>query len=137
MKAVGEQATRRYPVDQALVDRYAEVSGDRNPLHVDPAFGASAHFGRTIAHGFMTLAFLSDALTHAFGSRWAAGGVLDVAFVAPVFPGDVVEVSLDVETVDEAAQRIHCKLTCVAGERTVLAGQASVDSEREQKNVRA
>lgn len=135
MKQPADSLKRRYAVDQPLVDRYAEVSTDRNPLHIDPAFGATTHFGRTIAHGFMTLAFLSDALTHAFGMRWVQGGELDVAFVAPVFPGDTVEVTLQVETVAE--RRLNCTVLCAAGERTVLAGKASVDIELETANVRA
>lgn len=135
MKQPADSLRRRYAVDQALVDRYAEVSTDRNPLHIDPAFGASTHFGRTIAHGFMTLAFLSDALTQAFGMRWVQGGELDVAFVAPVFPGDTVEVTLQVEAIDDG--RLHCTVLCAAGERTVIAGKASVDTEPETTNVRA
>ena len=46
-------------VDQARIDAFAEVSGDRQFLHVDPAQAAQTEFGGTIAHGFLTLSLLS------------------------------------------------------------------------------
>lgn len=46
-------------IDQDRIDRFAEITEDRNPLHVDPAFAAEGPFGATIAHGFLTLSLLS------------------------------------------------------------------------------
>lgn len=126
----GERQVWRYQVDQAMVDAYAEVSGDRNPLHIDPKFAATTAFGKPIAHGFMTLAWLSDALTRAFDDGWQAAGELDVKFVAPVFPGDTVEIAIAVEQVS-ADGRGECAVECRVGERTVLAGTASTKAGRD------
>ena len=56
-KEVG--VTEWMTIDQDRVDRFAEVTEDRNPLHIDPAFSAEGPFGGTIAHGFLTLSLLS------------------------------------------------------------------------------
>ena len=115
---------RRHRVDQDLVSRYARVSGDHNPLHTDPDFAATTHFGRTIAHGMMTLAFVSAAMESWAGPAWAAGGALDVTFLAPVFPGDEVVVSGEIAEVGQ--EQIGVTLSCTSGDRLVLTGIARV-----------
>ena len=47
-------------VDQAMVDAFAEVTGDRQFIHVDPDAAAATPFGGTIAHGFLTLSLLAS-----------------------------------------------------------------------------
>lgn len=118
MSLAGQKLARVYHVDQALVDAYAKVSGDHNPLHTDPAFAATTHFGRTIAHGMMTLAFVSESLELWCGAAWANGGAIEAAFLSPVYPGDDVEVSAT-ETTVEAPARV-CAIECRVGERTIL-----------------
>ena len=49
-------------VDQSMIDAYADASGDINPLHIDPEFAKTTFFGRTIAHGLLTLATGKDGL---------------------------------------------------------------------------
>ena len=124
--AVGHTwAPRVHRVDQALVDRYATVSGDRNPLHTDPAFAVTTHFGRTIAHGMMTLAFVSAAMQAWTGSAWVTSGRIDVTFLAPVFPGDEVTVRGEVTSIAESGE-VTVSLACTVADRTVLAGTATV-----------
>ena len=123
--AVGERVpSRTYRVEQDTIDRYAVVSGDHNPLHIDPAFAATTPYGRTIAHGMMTLCFLSDSLEEWAGPAWAETGALEVAFLAPVHADETVSVSLEVVSKDD--ERISCKATCTVDERTVMAGDLSV-----------
>ena len=69
---------------------YADASGDRNPLHLDPEFAASTQFGGIISHGMLTLAFLSEMLTGAFGEDWLRSGRLRVRFKGAAYPGDIL-----------------------------------------------
>ena len=69
---------------------YADASGDRNPLHLDPEFAASTQFGGIISHGMLTLAFLSEMLTGAFGEDWLKSGRLRVRFKGAAYPGDIL-----------------------------------------------
>lgn len=113
-------------VDQARIDAYAKASGDFNPIHVDPDFAASGPFGRTIAHGLMTLAFVAEMLNRWSGGAFDESGEIDVAFVGPVFAGDVVEVS---GVVEEKLKRdgvpcVRIALQVMAGERRILAGHS-------------
>ncbi len=75
---------------QETILRYADASGDHNPLHVDPAFASGTRFGGTIAHGMLLLAYVSEMLTAGCGEAWLSGGRLKARFRAPARPGDTV-----------------------------------------------
>ena len=79
-------------VTQCLIDRYAEASGDFNPIHVDQDFASGSHFGGTVAHGMMVAASISEMMTATFGTDWLRSGKLKLRFRAPVLPGDTVTV---------------------------------------------
>ena len=54
----GERLTLSWTPRQADFDLFAKLSGDNNPIHVDPAFSAGARFGRTVSHGMLLYARL-------------------------------------------------------------------------------
>ncbi|GGO16200.1 MaoC family dehydratase [Microbispora bryophytorum] len=82
--------------DQALLYR---LSGDRNPLHSDPAFAARAGFPRPILHGLCTYGITGRALLHAVaGSDPARFAAMSGRFSKPVFPGETLTVSIWVST---------------------------------------
>ena len=75
---------------QDMLHRYADASGDHNPIHIDEAFAKTTPMEGTIAHGMLVLSFISEMMTGAFGERWLTSGSLDVRFRAPARPGDTV-----------------------------------------------
>jgi acyl dehydratase len=78
--------------EQALVYR---LSGDRNPLHADPAFAARGGFARPILHGLCTYGVTGRALLHALcGSEPARFASMGGRFTRPVLPGDTLTVSM-------------------------------------------
>ena len=78
--------------DQALLYR---LSGDRNPLHSDPAFAKRAGFDRPILHGLCTYGFTGRALLHAVcGSDPARFGSMRARFSKPTMPGDTLSISV-------------------------------------------
>lgn len=83
------EAEEQVAEDQAV--RYAEASGDRNPIHLDPAAGKAAGFPGVILHGMCTMAFAAKALV----DNLAEGDptrvrLLRVEFSRPVFPGQTL-----------------------------------------------
>ncbi len=113
----------RRVVTQAVIDAYAAASGDHNPIHVDPAFARSGPYGRTIAHGLMTLAFAGQMLNRWSDGRFDAEGEIEVAFVGPVFAGDEVEVFGELQGPADAPG-LTLSVGCRVGTRVVLAGTA-------------
>jgi acyl dehydratase len=69
------------------------LSGDDNPLHVDPEFARAAGFPRPILHGLATYGHIGRAISRAFRGD-ASIKTMDCRFTAPVFPGDVLSISL-------------------------------------------
>lgn len=131
--AVGDRLpTRRHRVDQALIARYAEVSGDHNPLHTDPAFAATTPFGRTIAHGMMTLALLSDAMRVWAGPGWLNSGTLEVTFLSPVFPED--EIVVEGVVAGREGARLICKVECKVGDKLIVAGETGVNVMKDRSH---
>ena len=70
---------------------YAVASGDDNPLHLDDDFAAGTRFGGIIAHGMLTLAFISEMMAAGLGERWLRTGSLRVRFKGAAYLGDSVE----------------------------------------------
>lgn len=78
-------------VTQESIDAYAEISGDFNPLHVDPQAAAASEFGGIIAHGPIALHPFFRAACELVGSpALPPGSSVSVTYRAPTRPGDVV-----------------------------------------------
>jgi 3-hydroxybutyryl-CoA dehydratase len=78
-------------ITQGQLQEYAQASGDFNRLHLDAEFAASTQFGGIIAHGMLTLAFISEMMLSAFGPAWLESGTLKVRFKGAAYVGDQVE----------------------------------------------
>lgn len=76
-------------VDQHRIDGFAEATGDRQFIHVDPVAARDTPFGGTIAHGFLTLSLVApfslDVLPEVVGARMSINyGLNRLRFVSPV-----------------------------------------------------
>ena len=85
---------RRIHLTQELINHYAALSGDFNPLHVDPDYAMNTSFGGTIAHGMLLLGLISALITTVAGTSWLSHGRLRVRFRAPVHSGQSVIVRI-------------------------------------------
>ncbi|TMJ18559.1 MAG: MaoC family dehydratase [Alphaproteobacteria bacterium] len=79
-------------VDQARIDAFAEITEDRQFIHVDPEAAAKTPFGGTVAHGFLTLSLLSrfaaDSMLRPESIKMGVNyGFEKVRFLAPVRAG--------------------------------------------------
>jgi len=91
--------TAERTVGEGDILAFAALSGDNNPLHVDPQYAATTQFGRQIAHGLLGLSIAS-------GLAWQTGVLegttealtaVDWKFRAPIFIGDTVRLRLEVK----------------------------------------
>lgn len=103
-------------VPQATIDGFAELTGDRQWLHVDPARAArESPFAQTVAHGMFTLSLLPElalALVPLQGARSVINyGLERVRFPAPVLSGSKVRLWVEVAEVMETPQGAQIKLS--------------------------
>ena len=78
-------------VDREAIRAYAEITGDFNPIHVDPEFAATTSMGGVIAHGTLSLNLVLQAIGKTLGAQALKGATVDVRFVKPVREGDLLE----------------------------------------------
>ena len=98
-------------IDQHAVDLFAEATGDHQWIHVDPELAASGPFGRTIAHGYLTLALapviLGSVLTIDSYDEVLNYGVNRVRFTGPVPVGSRVRGAVSLVSVKERKQSTY------------------------------
>ena len=97
-------------VQREQLVKYSEVSGDKNPIHLSDDFAKTTQFGGIIAHGMLTLAFVSELMTNAFGSDWLRSGCLKVRFKGAAYLGDRLLVSGEISQVESLGEITN--LTC-------------------------
>jgi acyl dehydratase len=122
---IGQRATRSLTLTADHVRRFAEISGDRNPLHFDEGFAARTRFGRLLVQGGLTTGLLHALVamdlpgpgTVFLGQNWK--------FTAPVFIGDTITAEAEVVFVHptKPVTRLRVAVTRQTGE-TVLDGEA-------------
>jgi 3-hydroxybutyryl-CoA dehydratase len=120
-------------IDQALILKWAQLSGDFNRLHVDLAFARQTSFGAAIAHGPMSLAFLNELMMACFGRGWAGGGkLLDLRFVTPIRPGDRIRIKGTVKDVHGASVECDLVIEKQGGEKAVIGRAVGLLKPEEQ-----
>jgi 3-hydroxybutyryl-CoA dehydratase len=113
-------------VTQDSINAYAEISGDFNPLHVDPEAAAASEFGGIIAHGPVALHAFFRAATEWLGTdALPPGSEVKVTYRAPTRPGDEVTVRLG-ELQTAADGRTELKAECVTQDGTTVVSVTAV-----------
>jgi acyl dehydratase len=87
---VGQSARRSRPVTERDIELFTEISGDRNPLHYDAEFAARTRFGGIVVQGGVTTAVLNAVVAEDLPGPGSVFLQLDLRFLAPVRPGDVI-----------------------------------------------
>lgn len=122
----GLSETLTKTVDSSDVIGFAEVSGDRNPIHLSEHFAARTPFRTRIAHGLYTASLISAVL----GTRLPGPGAIYLSqtlnFRAPVRIGDEVTVTVTVAELMEKGNRARLSCVCSVGDTVVLEGEAVV-----------
>jgi len=122
---LGRTATRSKQVTTDHVRKYAEISGDRNPLHFDEAFVARTSFGRLVAHGGITTGILHALVAEDMPGPGTVFLSQDWKFTAPVFIGDTITAVAEVVGLHDA--KPVCELAVRVDRddgETVLSGKA-------------
>ncbi|MCH8225789.1 MAG: MaoC family dehydratase N-terminal domain-containing protein [Chloroflexi bacterium] len=113
-------------ITQDRLQAYAQVTGDSNPLHLDPEFAATTQFGGIIAHGMLTLAFIAQMMVAAFGRSWLESGTMRARFKGAAYIGDEVETCGQVtKDEDNLSGR---NVTCSVGLRNRRSGQQLISA---------
>ena len=113
-------------VNEGDLIAFAEVSGDRNPVHLDEAYAQTTQFKGRIAHGMLSAAYISAVL----GTQLPGPGCIYLAqamrFKRPVRIGDEVTTRATVTDIDQEKARVTFSTVCSVGGKAVVEGEATV-----------
>jgi 3-hydroxybutyryl-CoA dehydratase len=122
---IGDSFSRSREVTDELVRAFAEVSGDHNPIHLDEEFAKTTRYGRRIAHGMLTGAFISAVLGYELTERKVVYLSQTLKFTAPVYIGDTVTATLTVKRIREDKNIVTMDTNCTnQNGETVVTGEA-------------
>lgn len=96
-------------IGEAAMAAFAELSGDRNPLHLDDAFARAQGFPGRVVFGQLTSAYYSQLVGMHLPGRFALLHGLDVEFKSPAFVGDRLTVSGTITHLTDAYKRLEIK----------------------------
>ena len=123
---VGMTETFSKTVSSSDVVGFAELTGDRNPIHLAQHFAAKTPFKTRIAHGLYTASLISAVL----GTRLPGPGAIYISqtlnFRAPVRIGDTVDVRVEVVELFPERHRARLACICSVGDDVVLDGEAHI-----------
>jgi 3-hydroxybutyryl-CoA dehydratase len=106
---------------------FAELSTDKNPLHIDPVAASKGMFGRQVAHGILVSGLISAVL----GTKLPGEGSVylgqDLKFKRPVFIGDTITAKAEIIELREDKHIVILKTTCTNQDGVVVIdGQATI-----------
>ena len=114
-------------ITEEMIERFAQATGDNNPIHMDEDYAKGTIFKTRVAHGMLQAGILSGVL----GTRFPGVGTIYLSqtlkFLKPVFIGDEITLRLTVLELLEEKNRVSLETVCInqRGE-TVLTGEALV-----------
>jgi 3-hydroxybutyryl-CoA dehydratase len=124
---IGQTAEYERVITVADIQKFAEVSGDHNPVHMDEDFAKKTIFKGRIAHGLLSATFISTLLA----SKLPGPGTIylqqELKFLKPVRIGDKIITKVEVLEKDPEKKRITLSTICVnQDDKTVIDGKAVV-----------
>jgi 3-hydroxybutyryl-CoA dehydratase len=122
---IGRRAEYTRTITEDDIERFAEVSGDHNPVHLDAEYAARTPFGGRIAHGILSAAFISAVLGNDLPGPGAIYLGQTLKFLAPVRIGDTITASVEVIAVREEKRIVTLRTDCTnQNGAVVLTGEA-------------
>lgn len=109
---VGDSAQLSKRVTEVELDHFAQATGDFNPVHFDEAYAKKTLFEGRIAHGVLSIGFISALLGNLFPGPGTIYLSQEVRFLAPVRIEDTVTVTVEVMEIIHEKNRVKFKTTC-------------------------
>ena len=125
--AMGEKASVTRTISEADVLQFADLTGDRNPVHIDEEYARQSMFGARIAHGSFTTALISGVLGMQLPGLGTIAYESRCRFRYPVYFGDTITATVEVVEKNQAKNLVKFKCSWTNQTGVVVAdGEAVV-----------
>jgi len=123
----GDTASISRTITDDDIQRFADASGDHNPLHLNDDFAKSTRFGRRIAHGMLSASLISAVIANQLPGQGSIYLGQTLKFVAPVFPGDTITARVTVISIRDDKPVVRLETVCMnQHDEVVIKGEATV-----------
>ncbi|MEI6178304.1 MAG: MaoC family dehydratase [Verrucomicrobiota bacterium] len=116
---LGQTATKIIHITPEMVTGFADVTGDHNPLHTDPAY-AEPRFGGVIVHGVLLLGYFSALLATDLPGPGSVARAMNVRFKSPARPGDDVRIEVKIIELVPRTRKAVLEGRAYVGDRLLL-----------------
>jgi len=123
---IGLQRSVSKTITDDDIELFAEVSTDRNPVHMDEAYAQDTIFQGRVAHGMLSAGLISAVIGEQLPGHGAVYLGQSLKFKAPVRPGDRVTAIVTVLDIDYAKRRVQLDTRCEVDGKVVIQGEATV-----------
>jgi len=127
---VGQCSELTRSVTEADIVGFAEITGDRNPVHLDQVYARNTPFGSRIAHGMLSAGYISAVI----GTQLPGAGAIylsqSLRFRRPVRIGDTVVARVEVAAINASRARVTLATSCLVNGEVVVDGEAEILAPR-------
>ncbi len=123
---IGMAAETSMVVSGEKIDIFAELTGDKNPIHVDEDFARESMFGKRIAHGALSASLISAILGNDLPGPGAVFVELNMRFRRPAFIDDEIIAHAEVVEINARTGRVKMKVSCSVNGKQIIRGNAGV-----------
>ncbi len=123
---IGMTRSLRKIVTDRDIEMFAEVSTDRNPVHLDDSYAQDTIFEGRIAHGMLTAGLISAVIGEQLPGHGTVYLGQSLKFMAPVRPGDMVLAEVTVTEINHQRRKVTMDTRCLVDDTVVLKGEAVV-----------
>ena len=123
---LNQEAVLTKTITENDINSFADVTGDRNPVHMDEKYAKKTIFKKRIAHGFLSASLISTVIASKLPGPGSIYLSQDLKFLAPVFIGDVLTVKVKVISLQVEKKRVKLLTECFKSEKKILTGEAEI-----------
>lgn len=120
----GQQHSFEFVISAEEMAGFAALSGDRNPLHRDPAFAAAKGFAGVVVYGGLLVAKISRLIGMIVPGLHAVWTGLDIQFRNPLLVGETATLIAEVTRTSDSTRQIGLKIRILAPDRVIALAKA-------------
>lgn len=132
---IGQKATYSKIITPKMVEIFADISGDINPLHLDDNYAKNTIFGGRIAHGLLVSGLISAVIANQLPGEGAIYLSQSLKFIKPVKINDEITAEVEIISIDREKSRVTLKTLCTNNQgKVVINGEAQVLVPKKEVN---
>jgi 3-hydroxybutyryl-CoA dehydratase len=123
---VGMSASVSRKVTDEDIRKFAELSGDNNPIHIDEGYAKESRYKNRIAHGLLCSSYFSALFGTELPGEGCVYAAQSLSFKRPVYINDTVEATVTVTRIDLTSKRVFFSTSCTVDNKKVIDGEAEI-----------